>query len=124
MFEAGVAATRALSADRWWKTSRRILPHSATRSIRSAVNSGTDALRFALMAAGVKNGDDRCYRAAHFYRHHRSDHPSGRAARVRRHSTSAPTTWIRRNCESIWKQKLSRKTQCGELIERSRSGRP
>ena len=49
--------TPASSAVRWSKTLRRTLPPSATPNIRVAVSSGTDALRFALMAAGVQAGD-------------------------------------------------------------------
>jgi hypothetical protein len=62
-----------------------------------AVNSGTDALRFALMAAGVK-------RATWWSRFRTPS--SRRPKRFRRRercpssstSTSAPTTWIRKNC--------------------------
>jgi dTDP-4-amino-4,6-dideoxygalactose transaminase len=43
-------------ADRWWKIYSASLPLSAIPNT-VGVNSGTDALRFAFMAAGIGEGD-------------------------------------------------------------------
>ena len=47
----------ASSAARQWKDLSANLPNFVMRSIASGVSSGTDALRFALTAAGVQPGD-------------------------------------------------------------------
>ncbi len=50
-----------------------------------AVNSGTDALRFALIAAGVKPGDVVGHCPTHVHRHHGSDITGRGAAGIRRY---------------------------------------
>ena len=48
-----------------------------------AVNSGTDALRFALMACGVQIGRRGSYCTSHLYRNDRSDFTGRRVAGIR-----------------------------------------
>jgi len=50
------------------------------------VSIGTDAVRFALMAAGVQRGDIVVTVPPHVYCNHRSHQPGGRAAGFRRAS--------------------------------------
>ena len=76
---------RRSSAARWSKGSSGISPTTATTRHCVGVANGTDALRFALMAAGVQARRHRGDGAEHLHRHDRGDLAGRGAAGLRRH---------------------------------------
>ncbi len=121
-FPRRLADSPASSAVRWSRISRRPLRRSATATMAIAVSSGTDALRFALMACGVQAGRCRGHRAEYVHRHDRSDLAGRRAPGIRGYRRAHLQHVCRDACSGISRSSAFA-TRSGRLIS-LRSGRP